>query len=110
MSWIAVVRESDVRLNVRLFKVLTANTGAALIDNSFSASQIDLDVARLSSVTMNTTEALNPTRPSSFIEDGTYLIVNASPERRNHVILADDGSLAAGSKQQDGEPALNVRS
>ncbi|TDL19230.1 hypothetical protein BD410DRAFT_792476 [Rickenella mellea] len=57
---------------------------------------------------MNTTEHLNPTRPNPFIEDGTYLIVNASPERRNHVILADDGSLAAGSKQQDGEPALNI--
>ncbi|TDL30196.1 hypothetical protein BD410DRAFT_780746 [Rickenella mellea] len=56
---------------------------------------------------MNTNEAPNPTRPNSFIEDGTYLIVNASPERRNHVILADNGSLAAGSKQQDGEPALN---
>ncbi|TDL30207.1 hypothetical protein BD410DRAFT_780754 [Rickenella mellea] len=56
---------------------------------------------------MNMNEAPNPTRPNSFIEDGTYLIVNASPERRNHIILADDGSLAAGSKQQDGEPALN---
>ncbi|TDL19436.1 hypothetical protein BD410DRAFT_792261 [Rickenella mellea] len=57
---------------------------------------------------MSTTGPPNPTRPNSFIEDGTYLIVNASPERLNHIILADDGSLAAGSKPQDGEPTLNL--